>query len=71
MLPFCEIEDLGWQINAQTPRRPIQKKSKPPRFPPFPPFGAALLALLPKRISSPSFERRFPNFMFLESATHP
>ncbi len=69
MLPFCEIEDLGWQINAQTPRQPEKKKNKPPRFPPFPPFGAALIALAPKKLT-PHFREHFVNTMIFETATH-
>lgn len=67
MLPFCEIEDLGWQINAQTPRQTSQKKNKPPRFPPFPPFGAALIALLPGRTFLAQYQRRHA---ILEPATY-
>lgn len=69
MLPFCEIEDLGWQINAQTPRQPEKKKNTPPRFPPFPPFGAALDVLTPKKVS-PYLQRHFANVMIFETATY-
>lgn len=70
MFPFCEIEDLGWQVNAQT-SRPTPKKNKPPRFPPFPPFTGGLVALLSKKATvSPLLERHFANVMIFETATH-